>query len=180
MYIRKTNRTRTPKGNRVIKQTKDCVWVDVSTEKHSNAVMKISPDDWNKIKAFTRNRWRACNLDGGNRLYCVSTDNDANKLHLAHRVIMGDPEGLVIDHINPAETLNNLRYNLRSVTYSQNSQNQRLRVDNKSGIKGVSIRNGKYIARIGVNGKRYHIGTYNTLEEAIDARKMAEVEYFEI
>jgi hypothetical protein len=32
----------------------------------------------------------------------------------------------------------------------------------------------KYVSYIGVQGKRKHLGIFNTLEEAIDSRKKAE------
>lgn len=48
-----------------------------------------------------------------------------------------------------------------------------------TGVKGVGFsRNGKYRARIGLQGKEYHLGTFETLEEAIRARKHAEEELF--
>ena len=34
------------------------------------------------------------------------------------------------------------------------------------------------MARIIVNGKRKHLGRYNTKEEAAEARRQAEIEYF--
>lgn len=60
--------------------------------------------------------------------------------------------------------------------------NSKLRVDNTSGIKGVSVvkrKNAiKYQARIGLKNKSIHLGTFDTLEEAIKARKDAEEKYF--
>ena len=38
--------------------------------------------------------------------------------------------------------------------------------------------NGRFVAKIMVNRKEIHVGTYNTIEEAIDARVLAEKEYF--
>lgn len=52
---------------------------------------------------------------------------------------------------------------------------RKLRSDNSSGFRGVSIReNGKWKAHIGLQGKRYNIGTYDTFEEAVAARLEAE------
>lgn len=51
--------------------------------------------------------------------------------------------------------------------------------NNRIGVKGVSIQpNGKYQARIGFQGKNYHLGTFDKLEAAADARKKAEEKYF--
>lgn len=49
------------------------------------------------------------------------------------------------------------------------------RADNRSGCRGVRItRHGTYLAHIGFQGKRYHLGTWPTLPEALSARKEAE------
>lgn len=52
--------------------------------------------------------------------------------------------------------------------------NQRLRKDNKTGVKGVSIKGGKYQANINHKGKRYYLGVFDCLEKAIAARMAAE------
>lgn len=58
-------------------------------------------------------------------------------------------------------------------------RSRKARKDNKTGVKGVSlISNGKYIARIVVNYKEIHLGTFETLEEAKQARINAEKRFF--
>lgn len=49
-------------------------------------------------------------------------------------------------------------------------------VTNTSGCKGVSFNKtkGKYHAYLGFQGKRYNLGYHSTLEEAIEARRLAE------
>lgn len=37
---------------------------------------------------------------------------------------------------------------------------------------------GKYIAQIRVNKHKYHLGTFNSLEDAANARREAEQKYF--
>ena len=49
---------------------------------------------------------------------------------------------------------------------------------NKTGYTGISLVNGKYRVRIQLHGKSHHLGYFNTLEEAIKARKLAEEKYF--
>jgi len=49
------------------------------------------------------------------------------------------------------------------------------RIDNTSGHTGVHcLKNGRYRAVIGFKGKRYNLGTYDTFEEAVEAREYAE------
>jgi hypothetical protein len=59
-----------------------------------------------------------------------------------HRLIVGDPKGLQVDHKN-GDKLDNRRSNLRPCTPTQNSQNRRRRIDNKSGVTGVYFRKNK-------------------------------------
>lgn len=56
------------------------------------------------------------------------------------------------------------------------ARNKRLRTDNKTGIPGVQYiqKYKKYIAVISANRKRHFLGTYKSLEDAVDARKKAE------
>lgn len=54
--------------------------------------------------------------------------------------------------------------------------------NNRSGHKGIYIvankNKIKYVARIGIKNKIIHLGTFDTLEKAIEARKRAEEKYF--
>lgn len=90
------------------------------------------------------------------------------------------PEGMVVDHLmHPPRYENkfdNRKENLAIKTTQQNSMNIYRRFDNKTGVAGVTYRNGKWIARIGYQNKRYHLGSFNTFEEAVKVRKEAEEE----
>lgn len=59
-------------------------------------------------------------------------------------------------------------------------RNQRVRKGSLTGHKGVNLikRSGKYNVRISVNKKLIIIGNFDTLEEAIEARKNAEKKYW--
>jgi hypothetical protein len=41
--------------------------------------------------------------------------------------------------------------------------------DNKLGVKGVCLKDGKYVAKIQINGKRKHLGYHDTIDEAAAA-----------
>lgn len=61
-----------------------------------------------------------------------------------------------------------------------NSLTQKKSKNNSSGYKGVSkMKSGKYRAYINFERKQKHLGTFDTLEEAVLARKKAEKKYFE-
>lgn len=73
--------------------------------------------------------------------------------------------------------------NCRWVTHIENCHNRGARKDSKTGHPGVQIvtmRNGriKYRVSITANYKRINLGNYNTLDESISVRKMAEEKYW--
>jgi len=102
-----------------------------------------------------------------------------------HRLIMGNPPGMEIDHID-GNGLNNQKSNLRVATFHENRMNRKRNKNNSTGYKGVYIRiackNGrKYVyirAYIKINNKAINLGTYKTLKEAALAYDNAARFYF--
>jgi len=85
--------------------------------------------------------------------------------------------GLEIDRID--SNGNYCPENCRFVSRAIQCRNQGLRCDNKFGAKGIfRTRNGRYRVTINVNRKRKACGTYDTLQEAIEARLSAEQHYW--
>lgn len=84
----------------------------------------------------------------------------------------------VVDHID-GNGLNNRRSNLRLASHRQNLWNQRMRKDNTAGFKGITAYGtNKWRAQIRSNGKRLHLGTFDTPEEAHEAYCTAARELF--
>ena len=105
----------------------------------------------------------------------------ANKNYPAHRLALfwvnGKPSTCEhVDHRdrNPS---NNRFSNLRELTCSQNLQNSKVSKANTSGIKGVSWDRftGKWAADLAVGGKLIRLGRFALIEDAIAARKAAEI-----
>ena len=99
---------------------------------------------------------------------------------LAYVVMTGDilTSADEIDHCNGVKT-DNRWANLRILSRSDNVHNAGPSRVNSSGCRGVHWRpyNRKWIATITVNGRKIHIGTFVTKEEAQKARKAAEITY---
>lgn len=95
-----------------------------------------------------------------------------DKLIHMHRVVNNTPQSMITDHIN-GNGLDNRRGNLRSTTVSGNNLNSKIRSDNKSGHKGIAWhkQRKKWRVYISDNGKHRHIGLFDTLDDAIEARK---------
>jgi hypothetical protein len=108
--------------------------------------------------------------------YAVSIHRPGPNLRM-HVLIMRPGTGQKVDHEN-GNKLFNRRENLRLCTIAQNMQNQRRRIDNSSGFKGVSFVPAyrKYRAYIGHNGKRYHLGHFVTAVEAASAYNARAIE----
>lgn len=89
-----------------------------------------------------------------------------NVLYLVHRVCWklytGDEPPDYIDHIDDNKE-NNAWTNFRPATNSQNVANAGVNSANTSGFKGVHFSRGigKWIARIGHQNKRYHLGVFS-------------------
>lgn len=105
-----------------------------------------------------------------------------NSPHLIHRVIWamvnGEWPSDQVDHIN-GDKLDNRPENLRDVTSQENLRNQKMYCNNTSGHTGVRWYKGrrKWRATIHVSGKRTHLGYFTSKDDAIAARKAAEIEH---
>ena len=98
----------------------------------------------------------------------------SGKTYLCHRLawlyMTGNFPNEQTDHLNGIRH-DNRWVNLRDATNSINQQNQRgPKSNNKSGHLGVSwyTRNGKWRADIKVNGKSFHLGTFDDVHEAAE------------
>jgi hypothetical protein len=85
-----------------------------------------------------------------------------------HREILQAPDGIKGDHIEPLQTLDNRRSNLRMASHSQNAMNRVRSPKNSSGFKGATFipRLNKWEAQIAVNGKKIYLGIRSTPEAA--------------
>lgn len=128
-------------------------------------------DDYNLIKDYCWHKHQ----DGYLRTRIDRIDNK-NIYCLMHVMIMHEKN---IDHIN-GHPDDNRKSNLRVCTHQENMMNMKINCRNKSGYKGVyfSNRENKWKAYINFNKKRLYLGTFVNIDDAILARKNAEIEYF--
>lgn len=98
----------------------------------------------------------------------------SGKKYVAHRLawlyMTGNFPNEQTDHLNGIRH-DNRWVNLRDVTNSINQQNQRRpHLNNKSGYLGVSLcsYSGKWRAHIKLNGKSFHLGTFDDVHEAAE------------
>lgn len=100
---------------------------------------------------------------------------------LAHRVIwklVTGEEPEQIDHINHIR-LDNRLANLRASDVVENARNMTRRRDNSSGVTGVHWHKpgNKWRAQIKSRGGKISLGLFDEFDQAVAARRAAEVEY---
>lgn len=131
---------------------------------------------------FGKNKGRVVGSRNTVGYLTVSVYNTQQLVHrVAWLVYFGElpTGGKVIDHIN-GDNADNRLVNLRACEHAQNIQNHKLSANNTSGVSGVykNNRRGGWDADIQVRGQKFYLGTHSKFEEAVAARKAAEVEYF--
>ncbi len=120
------------------------------------------------------------NKDG---YYCVCLiDNNKRYDKRVHRLVaemfIGNPDNKpFVDHIDGNVT-NNCDFNLRYATKQENQFNRSICKRNTSGVKGIRWENNKWRARIRCNGKFLHLGCFDNLEDAKNARQKKAREIF--
>ena len=109
-------------------------------------------------------------------------DVGSTKLVKMHRIVMNAQFGEIVDHVFRTRTWDNRKNNLRIVTDRENSFNAGERKNNTTGCRGVSYRSDSrkkpWRARIGKDYQEKTIGHFATFEEAVEARKKAEIEMY--
>lgn len=97
-----------------------------------------------------------------------------------HREILGlqHYDNRIVDHID-GNPLNNCRNNLRLASPLENSRNMKKKPGCSSDLKGAVWDKGrnKWKAEIRANGRRMHLGRFDTAEEAHAAYRAAALKY---
>lgn len=80
-----------------------------------------------------------------------------------------------VDHIN-GDRADNRWENLRAATRSENGQNMARSSANRSGVIGVfwNVSKNKWTAKIKINQRTQHLGHFDSIAEATEARRLAE------
>ena len=111
---------------------------------------------------------------------CVCIDGTKKVHRLVASAFLNNPGNKkCVDHKN-RDKLNNNIINLRYATSMENCQNRSMRNDNTSGIVGVGWKKdrNKWHVQIRVNKKKLHLGYFINFDDAVRARKDAEIKYF--
>lgn len=130
---------------------------------NSDITFLFDKEDYDKIKDIC---WH---VQSAGYIYGVLDGKDIS----FHRYVMDAKEGEIVDHINH-KVRDNRKNNLRICTQNDN-------IINKKQLPTVGVRqakSGRWFAEITAYKKYHWLGTYDTKEEAIEARKKGEEKYF--
>jgi len=138
---------------------------------NTNKEFYFDLEDYEKIKDYC---WIEHILSNG--FHKLEAFNPKTKKTISMHVLLGYK---FYDHIDRNE-FNNRSCNLRPATHQENSCNKSIQSNNTSGVSGVCFNSGhgKWIARIGVCGKRIYLGDFDNKKDAIRARLQAEIKYY--
>ena len=133
----------------------------------------VDDEDFDIVSGY---RWSSWTNKAGN-IYVFRTvqnpDGSRRSLYL-HRFLMGEPDGLLIDH-KDRNGLNNTRTNLRIATAKQNIANSKPQgILNLKGVSRTTRHKTKqFVAQGSIGGKTKNLGYYATKEEAAKAYRIA-------
>jgi len=127
----------------------------------------VDDEDYDMLIAM--GKW--CTNGNRGNIYAVRNEKRNGKKIIIgmHRIIMNEPNGLCIDHIN-GDALDNRKSNLRICSHAENIRNGKKGKNCSSSYKGVGwfkLRK-KWRARIMIDYKDKHLGLFSN---EIDAAK---------
>lgn len=135
-------------------------------------------------QANTRNAGKPAGTSGWDGKRAVTGIWLAGNRFQASRIVFAlaygyDPGGRDVDHID-GDRSNNDPSNLRAITHAQNCMNRHTGRKPASGATGIYWNKTvqRYLAFIGANGVKMYLGCFKDKEEAIAARKLAEVQHY--
>lgn len=128
--------------------------------------------DLEDLESVTRHRW--CIARTSPRYLQVRRNawvEGQQRTEILARFLMDAPDGMFVDHIN-RNPLDMRRHNMRVVKPSLNNQNRGPGRNNKTGLRGVTLTGGKFIARVNFQKKIHNLGTFDTPEKAAEAARL--------
>lgn len=125
----------------------------------------------NDCEYLLNHNWIA--TKSSSNIYAVMLNDDSEDKMPMHRMIMGNPDEFVIDHIN-GNTLDNRRLNLRICSNTENAANKSgSRKKDSRGIKWKNKGpNRYYTGHVRSNKKLLYAGSYQSKDTAIFARDL--------
>ena len=145
-------------------------YAEITLYNNKNEIIATTKIDLDDIEKVDKYKW--CVQTGRGYSYVMNS-----KLGQLHRFLMNCPNDMQVDHINH-DTFDNRKENLRVCTSQENSWNSKIQTNNSSGYTGVKKKGDNWEAQIIINKDTIKLGVFSTVEEAVEARKQAEIRYY--
>lgn len=149
---------------------------------NSDYYFLFDKEDYDLIKDYCWHKHQDGYLRTCYESYTDENGKRHNKYIMMHQLLgkhyqIGN--GNEVDHKN-GKPFDNRKANLRESNHLLNMKNVKLFKNNKSGHKGVcySKRERKWKAYIHCDKQKYHLGTFESFEDAVRVREEAEKKYF--
>lgn len=127
------------------------------------------------IRKASSNRWpKGLRVYGSMRLDGYLSIYFGGRVMLMHRAVFIWHFGKIeneIDHINGRRDDNRIE-NLRDVRRSDNICNLHKKPFNKHGVKGLSLKRGRWVGQVSINRKRYEV---SSKEKSVAVQKLNEL-----
>jgi len=155
---------------------------EILTQNELKSILKYNRNTGEFIKRFSSGSTKKGSIAGTVQKSGYVQIEINGKGYKAHRLawlyVTGAFPSDQIDHINHIRSDNSF-VNLRECSNIENSKNAKMPKNNTSGFVGVNFSKsvGKWHVRVGVDGVRVHVGYFDLKEDAVLARKKANVEY---
>lgn len=134
---------------------------------------KFALVDDEDFETLSRLKWHAVKIRSN---FYAARKKVGGPMIYMHRSLLGDPPGMVCDHIN-GDGLDNRRSNLRLCTDAENRKAFRKKTSGHSKYRGVtrSARDGRWYAYISLTGKHTHLGVFRSEVDAARAYDRAAI-----
>ena len=133
----------------------------------------IDSEDFNEVDSI-KNSWYVSKRRGMYYVYYQPTIDGKRRTVMLHQFLLetfGKKFEVVVDHID-GDTMNNRRKNIQVTSQLENVHKAKVMKTNKLGVKHVRFRSdrNKYQVQFERNRKNIHVGYFDTLDDAIQAR----------
>ena len=159
--------------NQIVYTTEGYAYIEINSATHGIQLIQIDLED---IELIQNHRWyvyrNPCRRQGHQLVVQTKIPAGGGTLHL-HRYLLGSPPfpRAQVDHVD-GSALNNRRSNLRWVTHQQNAFN---RVNTRGYYWNKRAK--KWLARIGIDGRKISLGYFSSEDEARAAYEAAKLEH---
>ena len=176
----------------VVTRYDDYAILSIDSDTYGHHDFYIDLDDADKVSKYTwsvmrarRNEYNGEDVGYGSYYYASSCKCYKETKHtLLHRYIMNAPKNMLVDHID-RDTHNMRKYNMRLCDRITNSLNKKMPRHNTSGYRGVifydygtMVTHPKWYAFLTYKKRKIHLGYFENIEDAIQARRDGEIKYY--